>query len=308
MHDSIPVSEVMRTDVVTAAPTETAMDGAKRMTERDVDSVVVVRDGDPVGILTTGDFGTHLCQHPNLGHLELADVMSQPVETIGVEASIVKTATKMRERELEHLPVVADGLVGIVTTTELSYFIPQLRHPPCPTRSEPVPPRRRVRTDTLYERENWEFSYHGSDTPTVSVGDVARFSKRLTADDVKAFAELTGDTNRLHLDADYAAQTRFGERIVHGTLATGLISAALARLPGLTIYLSQEISYLGPIGLEGRATAICTVADDLGGEKYRISTAVEDADGELALEGEAVVLIDELPAKATVDLEEVEEQ
>ncbi len=301
MHDRIPVSEVMRPDVVTATPSETAMDAATRMRNQSVDSVVIVRDETPVGILTKGDFATHLCHHPELGHLELQEVMSQPLETVDASASIVETATRMRENDLEHLPVVSDAaLVGIVTTTELSYFIPNLRHPPCP-RSEPVPPRRAVRTDTLYERDEWEFQYNGADDSSVSIGDVAQFSKTLSKADVEAFAELTGDTNRLHLDASYAAETRFGGQIVHGTLATGLIIAALARLPGLTVYLSQEVSYLGPIELEERVTARCTVADDLGGEKYRITTAVENAEEELVLEGEAVVLIDPLPPVAVLE-------
>lgn len=299
MHDTIPVTEIMRTDIVTAAPTETAMDAAQRMRDRSVDSIVVIRDGDPVGILTEGDFATHLCHQPDLGHLTLSEVMSQPVETIDADASIIETARKMRDNDIEHLPVVADGeLVGVVTTTELSYFIPQLQHPPHP--SSPKPPRRQVRTDTLYERDDWDFRYHGAEESGISIGDIARFSKTLSEADVEAFAELTGDTNRLHLDAAYAAETRFGQQIVHGTLATGLISAALARLPGLTIYLSQEISYLGPIGIDERVTAVCEVVDDLGGDKYRIATHVDDEDGETVLEGEAVVLIDELPSAAVV--------
>ena len=65
----------------------------------------------------------------------------------------------------------------------------------------------------------------------IRVGDRVRFSKTISEDDVRAFAEASGDTNRLHLDDEYAEDTRFGRRIAHGTLVGGLISAALARLP-----------------------------------------------------------------------------
>lgn len=135
----------------------------------------------------------------------------------------------------------------------------------------------------------------------MAVGDVARFSRPITSGDVEAFAEVTGDTNRLHLDESYAAETRFGKRITHGVLANGLISAALARLPGLTIYLSQESSFLAPLPIGDRATATCEIIESLGDEKYRIETIVEDASGTTVLEGDAVVLVDELPPEDALE-------
>jgi len=122
-----------------------------------------------------------------------------------------------------------------------------------------------------------------------------RFSKRLAESEVEGFADASGDTNRLHLDAAYAEGTRFGRRIVHGTLVAGTISAALARLPGLIIYLSQELSYLGPVDIDERVTAECEVVESLGGDRYCLDTRVTGADGEPVLDGEAVVLADTIP-------------
>ncbi|WP_121743919.1 CBS domain-containing protein [Natronorubrum halophilum] len=308
MHDSISVSEIMVTDVVTASPDATATEAATLMRDEHVSSVLVVRDGAPVGIVTEGDFVTHLCERTDLGSVELADVMSSPLETITPETSIVDAVAVLRETTLEHLPVVerdgsssdeSETVIGILTTTELSYYVPHLAHRT--NGFESHPPRRRIRTDTQYERDDWEFEYRGEDEMTVSVGDVARFSKKISDDDVERFAEITGDTNRLHLDEDYAAETRFGERIVHGVLANGLISAALARLPGLTIYLSQESSFLAPLSIGEQVTATCEIVADLGGAKYRIETAVTDGDGTTVLEGDAVVLIDDLPPEAALE-------
>ncbi len=301
MHDTIPVTEIMVEDVVTAPPDATATEAATLMRGEGVSSVVVVRDGEPVGIVTEGDFATELCERTDLGHLELSAVMSTPLTSIAPTASIVDAVALLRSSEIEHLPVVEDGgdhgtLVGILTTTELSYYVPHLAHRA--GHHEPEPARRRVRSDTLYERDDWEFEYRGADESTVSVGDTARFSKALSEDDVEAFAEVTGDTNRVHLDAGYAAETRFGERIVHGVLANGLVSAALARLPGLTIYLSQESSFRAPLSIDERATAVCEVVEDLGRAKYRIETTVLDGDDTTVLEGDAVVLVDELPPTA----------
>ncbi|MEY7849209.1 CBS domain-containing protein [Natrarchaeobius sp. A-rgal3] len=320
MHETIPASEIMVTDVVTASADASVSDAATLMDDERVSSVVVTRDGAPVGIVTEGDFATTLCERSDVGNLELADVMSAPLETVSPDSSVVDAVSLLRADGIEHLPVVADSrkgstettasrttndddgeLVGILTTTELSYFVPHLLHRS--RKLEDRPPRRQVRTDTEYERDGWEFEYRGADESTVSVGDVARFSKEISAEDVEAFADATGDTNRLHLDAAYAAETRFGERIVHGVLANGIISAALARLPGLTIYLSQESSFLAPLSIGERATAICEITEDLGESKYRIETTVLDADETTVLEGDAVVLIDELPPGSALKAE-----
>ena len=303
MHVKIPVTEIMVEDVLTGAPETTASEAATAMREREVSSIVVSENGSPVGILTEGDFARHLCHAHDLGRHTIGDVMSAPLTAIGPDATILDAAKQLREHGIDHLPIVdgdrgegGDGtLVGIVTASDLSYFIPQLLHPPIELGE--VPPKRSVRTDTQYERENWSFGYHGADDTQVSVGDVAEFSKRLSEEDVEAFAEVSGDTNRLHLEESYARRTRFGTRIVHGVLAVGLISAALARLPGLTIYLSQEISFQGPIEVDERATARCEIIDNLGGSRFRVATTVTDSDDETVLDGEAVVLVDELPSE-----------
>ncbi|WIV67088.1 CBS domain-containing protein [Natrialbaceae archaeon AArc-T1-2] len=294
MHDTIPVTEVMVTDVTTAPPDSTVTEAAERIRDRDVSSIVVVREGAPVGIVTEGDFARQLCDRRDLGDARLEDVMSAPLTTIEPDAAVSDAADRLRTSDVEHLPIVDDGdLVGIVTAAELSYFIPQLLRPPITHESEP--PKRVVRTDTQYERDDWTFEYHGADETTVSVGDVATFSKTVTEADVESFADVTGDTNRLHLEEPYAAETRFGRRIAHGVLALGLVSASLARLPGLTIYLSQEVSFRAPIDVDERVTARCEIVDDLGESKFRVATAVVDSDGAELLEGEAVVLVDDLP-------------
>ncbi len=304
MHETIAVSEIMVTDVVTAPADASTTQAAVLLRDEGVSSVVVTQGSAPVGIVTEGDFATSLCEREHLGIVELADVMSTPLETIAPDASIVEAVSVLQAEDIEHLPVVNGGsedgdLVGILTTTELTYYVPHLAHRASRVKAEK--PRLQVRTDTQYEHDDWEFEYRGEDESTVAVGDVARFSKPITADDVSAFAEVTGDTNRLHLDESYAIETRFGERIVHGVLANGLISAALARLPGLTIYLSQESSFLAPLPIGDRVTASCEITENLGDNRFRIETIVTDENETTVLEGDAVVLIDELPPESALD-------
>lgn len=148
--------------------------------------------------------------------------------------------------------------------------------------------------ELTYTKAEWSFEHVGEEDG-LGVGDRILFSKRLTDDEVQVFAEASGDTNRLHLDTDFAEQTRFGRRIAHGTLVSGVISAALARFPGLTIYLSQNLEFLGPVGIGEEVTAICEIVEDLGDGRYRMTTIVEDEDGDTVIDGEATVLIDDLP-------------
>jgi acyl dehydratase len=152
-----------------------------------------------------------------------------------------------------------------------------------------------------YTRGEWSSERSVDSADEITVGDTVTFTKALTDEDVAAFAEASGDTNRLHLDDDFAAGTRFGDRIAHGTLVSGLISAALARLPGLTIYLSQDVKFLRPVYIGDVLTATVEVIEDLDGDRYVLSTDVHDEDGKLIIEGEAVVLIDSLPEGATSD-------
>jgi acyl dehydratase len=160
-----------------------------------------------------------------------------------------------------------------------------------------------VGPELTYSKAEWTFDHAGESEGegVVVVGDRIRFSKRLTEEEIRVFADASGDTNRLHLDPEFAEKTRFGRQIVHGTLVSGVISAALARLPGLTIYLSQDLQFLGPVDVGERVTAVCEVVEDLGDGRYRLTTVVEDEDGETVIDGEAIVLIDEAPEGAVED-------
>ncbi len=140
----------------------------------------------------------------------------------------------------------------------------------------------------------WTVELSEDDRSELGVGDRVEFTKTLTDEDVKSFAAASGDTNPLHLDDEYASKTRFRGRIAHGTLVGGLISAALARLPGLVVYLSQDLEFHNPVRIGDRVTAECEIVEDLGNKQFRLTTQVKD-EAETVIDGEAVVLIDEKP-------------
>jgi 3-hydroxybutyryl-CoA dehydratase len=128
---------------------------------------------------------------------------------------------------------------------------------------------------------------------TLQPGDKASRSLTISDDTVRAFAEVTGDTNPVHLDDEYAAGTRFGRRIAHGMIGAGLISATLANdLPGPgTVYLGQSLQFKMPVYPGETITAtveVLTVRSDK--PIVTLATVCTNQDGEVVLEGEAVVL------------------
>jgi acyl dehydratase len=66
----------------------------------------------------------------------------------------------------------------------------------------------------------------------------------------------------------------------------------------MTIYLSQDLEFRRPASIGEELTAVCEIVEDLGDNQYRLTTEVRNADGETVIDGEAVVLIDDLPDSA----------
>ncbi|MCA3734783.1 MAG: MaoC family dehydratase, partial [Phenylobacterium sp.] len=85
----------------------------------------------------------------------------------------------------------------------------------------------------------------------LAVGDSAGMTRIVTAAVIEAFAEVSTDSNPVHLDAAYAEGTIFKGRIAHGMLSGAYISAVIGmQLPGPgTIYLSQSLRFRRPVRL-----------------------------------------------------------
>ena len=141
---------------------------------------------------------------------------------------------------------------------------------------------------------SWRSGSTAEEVAALEVGDRVTFSKEVADEDIRSFAAASGDTNPLHLSEEFGEETMFGERIAHGTLVAGLISAALARLPGLVVYLSQDLEFHNPVSVGDQATAECHVVEDLGNDQYRLNTTVS-VDETTVIDGEAVVMIQESP-------------
>ena len=120
------------------------------------------------------------------------------------------------------------------------------------------------------------------------VGQEASFTKTFTDEDVRRFVEITGDTNPLHVDDEFAASTRFGRRILHGMLSASILSTMVGmRLPGTgAIYRSQTIRFLKAAYVGDTLTARFVVrAIDRVKHRLEIDTWIENQSGERIIEG-----------------------
>ncbi len=134
---------------------------------------------------------------------------------------------------------------------------------------------------------------HGYAFEDLAVGMAATFSKTVTDADIVMFAGVSGDTNPVHIDEEYARSTLFKGRIAHGMLGAAYISTVLGtRLPGPgAIYLSQTLKFRAPVRVGDTVTARVTVVE-LFPAKNRASVRTAVTVGEtVVIEGEALVFV-----------------
>ena len=134
----------------------------------------------------------------------------------------------------------------------------------------------------------------------VKIGDKAALTRTVTDEDIQAFARVSGDNQRLHLDDAFAAGTRFKKRIAHGMLSAAYISAALGTklAPGaVVVYLGQTLRFRLPVGVGDTITAETEVtAIDPERRIVTVRTDCTNQNGDAVLTGEATVLLDPLPS------------
>lgn len=128
----------------------------------------------------------------------------------------------------------------------------------------------------------------------IKIGDSAHFTKAFTQEEHERHLKCINDQNPIHYDYEYAKQTRFKEPIVQGALTSSLISGILGTtLPGKdTIYLGQTYKFLRPIFLNEKVKAevrVIHIRDDK--PIVKLSTKVFKENGELSIDGEAIVKV-----------------
>jgi len=131
----------------------------------------------------------------------------------------------------------------------------------------------------------------------VDVGKKVSYIKTVSEVDINQFAEVSGDFNPVHLREEYAKKTFFGGRIAHGVLTLGFLSAAMAKLPGLVIFLGATDKFLSPVRIGDTITAtgeVIAVRKDKG--IVTLKATCTNQKGEKVVEGEWTVRLFEAPA------------
>lgn len=128
----------------------------------------------------------------------------------------------------------------------------------------------------------------------LKIGDKFSTGKQITDAVVRAFAELSGDYNPIHLDEEFARKTRFGKRIAHGMISGALISAVLGNefKERKIVYLSQTMKFIAPVFIDDTVTATATVKNIREDKPIvTLETICTNQNGEITLKGEAAVMI-----------------
>lgn len=128
----------------------------------------------------------------------------------------------------------------------------------------------------------------------IKLGQKAFITKIFSLEEVKHFSDISLDSNKIHFDYEFAAKSIFGKPIVQGPLVSSLIGGILGTtLPGDgTIYLSQETNFKKPVYIAEKIQVNVEIID-IRTDKNVITlrTWVDKENGELAIEGKAVVLL-----------------
>ena len=131
----------------------------------------------------------------------------------------------------------------------------------------------------------------------VDIGYKTTHAKTITEADIIQFAEVSGDYNPVHMSEEFAKKTFFEGRVAHGVIAIGLISAAVAKLPGLVILLSHSSRFLKPVRIGDTITAVAEVVntrEDKG--IVTLKNTCTNQNGEVTVEGETVARLYEAPS------------
>ncbi len=123
------------------------------------------------------------------------------------------------------------------------------------------------------------------------IGQYYEMEKIIDAEDIKKFAELSGDYNPLHMDNAYAKESIFGQRIAHGMLSASYISTIIGtKFPGNgTIYIQQNLKFKRPVYIGEHLIIRVELDEILDKNKAKLLTTVRTIKEETVIEGEALV-------------------
>ena len=128
----------------------------------------------------------------------------------------------------------------------------------------------------------------------LKLGDKFTTSREVTDELIRKFADVSGDYNPIHLDEEFAKNTRFGKRIAHGMLSGAFISAVLGYelKERKIVYLSQTLKFTAPVFIGDTVAATATVINIREDRPIvTLETVCTNQNGETLVTGEAAVMV-----------------
>ena len=140
---------------------------------------------------------------------------------------------------------------------------------------------------------------HGYYFEDLEVGMEDAYAKTITDADVITFAGISGDTNPVHLNHEFASETMFEGRVAHGMLTASFISTVIGtKLPGPgCIYVSQNLRFKAPVKVGDTVMALCTITKMTPEKRMIEMETVCSVGGETVLDGEALIMVPARPAQ-----------
>ncbi|HKG29692.1 MAG TPA: CBS domain-containing protein [Nitrososphaeraceae archaeon] len=119
------VRDIMTKHVVTIDENRTALEAAKIMTEKGISSLIVLKDQNPVGIVTERDFVKKICiKELKISHVKVNEVMSKIRTFADPDIPIEVAVQRMVNHKIRRLPIMETGqVVGIITVTDLAKYL-----------------------------------------------------------------------------------------------------------------------------------------------------------------------------------------
>jgi 3-hydroxybutyryl-CoA dehydratase len=134
---------------------------------------------------------------------------------------------------------------------------------------------------------------HGYYFEDLEEGMADVFAKTITDADIITFAGISGDTNPMHLNHEFASETMFEGRIAHGMLTASFISTVIGtKMPGAgCIYVSQNLRFKAPVRSGETVTATCTVTKLIPEKRLIELKTVCTVSGKPVVDGEATIMV-----------------
>lgn len=127
----------------------------------------------------------------------------------------------------------------------------------------------------------------------LKVGDTVTKRILINDDTINKYMDVSGDYSPIHADENYAANTKFGKRIVHGMLIGAFFSRIIGmELPGPgSIYVQQSMRFVAPVFIGQEIQIIVIVKEiDIIRNRCKLSTQCLGLDEKLLVDGIAEVI------------------